>query len=265
MSESTASRPVPGAVAASAVVSIEVELPHPTGDSLRGFLARPRTDAPRPGLLVIHEAMGLNEHIRDLARRFAAAGYDALAPDLYTRTGPPEPDDITSIFAKMLGLADRGVVADLDSAAAYLRMLDTATGKVGCIGFCSGGRQTLLFASSSASPDCAVDCWGSFLTRASPDDVVTPNRPTPLIDLVENVRCPLLLVGGVDDPNPSPDELAAVAERARRGGAEVTLSLYEGAGHAFLADYRPSYREEPAHQLWDEALGFLATHLVGQP
>ena len=86
------------------------------------------------------------EHIWDLTRRFANLGYNAIAPNLYTREGAPDPNDIQAVMPVMFALPDAQAVRDLEAAAAHLRALDGATDKVGCIGFCSGGRQTLLYA-----------------------------------------------------------------------------------------------------------------------
>ena len=141
----------------------------------------------------------------------------------------------------MFGLKDTQAVGDLEAAADFLRGLEGATGKVGAIGFCSGGRHTLLFACSSGKVDAAVDCWGGFIHRATPgrrDHAVAPDpgaRPD------ENLHCPLFGVFGVEDQNPP---VAMADEMKKRGaGKDVTTKVYQNAGHAFLADYRPSYKE----------------------
>ena len=226
------------------------------------YLARAVGDGPRGGVIVIHEAFGMVPHINDLARRFAAAGYNTIAPNLYTRTGSPDPGDFPAVFKAMFGKSDAEAVADLEAAAAYLRGLDTANGKVGVIGFCSGGRQTLLFACSSQAPDAAVPCWGGFVDRAGPDDVTTEARPTPVRDLAANASCPIFLAGGADDQNPTPAVLDDVAERLSAAGKDVTLKVWDGVGHAFLADYRPSYSEKEAHELWADVIAFFGTHLA---
>src|SRR5262249_48116115 len=169
------------------------------GDTIRGHLARPSQPARNPGIVVIHEAFGLVEHIRDIARRFANIGYNALAPDLYTRSGSPDPDNMESVFPVMFGLPDAQAVRDLEAAAAHLCGLSGAAGKIGAIGFCSGGRQTLLFACSSDKVDAAVDCWGGFIHRATPDAETTPARPTPILNLVDRLHCPLFGVFGEED------------------------------------------------------------------
>ncbi len=138
-----------------------------------------------------------------------------------------------------------------------------ATGKVGAIGFCSGGRHTLLFACSSNKVNAAVDCWGGFINRATPDAETTAARPKAPLDMVGQLHCPLFGVFGDEDQNPP---VALEAELKKRGAAahkDVTTKIYQNAGHAFLADYRPSYREGPAHELWADATAFLGKHLKG--
>jgi carboxymethylenebutenolidase len=211
---------------------------------------------------VIHEAFGLVEHERDIARRFANIGYNALAPNLYARAGAPrDPSDINTVFPVMFGLPDSQAVQDLEAAAAHLRGLSGATGKIGAIGFCSGGRHTLLFACSSNKVDAAIDCWGGFIDRATPDAETTPTRPTPVLDLVKNLRCPLFAAFGVEDQNPSVALEAELKQRAAAAGKDVTTKIYQDAGHAFLADYRPSYREKPAFSLWTDIVDYFGKRL----
>jgi carboxymethylenebutenolidase len=230
-------------------------------DTIKGYLARPSQPGRCPGIIVIHEAFGLVEHIRDIARRFANIGYNALAPDLYTRSGSPDPNNMDSVFPVMFGLPDAQAVRDMEAAADYLRGLSGASGKVGAIGFCSGGRQTLLFACSSTKPAAAVDCWGGFIHRATPDAEMTPSRPTPILNLVDRLSCPLFAVFGEEDENPSVAQSEELRSRAQRAGKDVTIKVYKSAGHAFLADYRPSYREGPATELWHDAVAFFGKHL----
>jgi carboxymethylenebutenolidase len=213
---------------------------------------------------VIHEAFGLVEHIRDIARRFANIGYNALAPDLYFRKGgPSNPDDMAAVMPVMFAKPDAEAVRDLEAAAACLRELSGATAKIGAIGFCSGGRQTLLFACSSDKVDAAVDCWGGFIHRATPDAETTPSRPKPILDMVGQLHCPLFGVFGEEDQNPTVAQSEELRTRAQRAGKDVTIKVYKNAGHAFLADYRPSYREAPAAELWSDAVAFFDKNLKG--
>ncbi len=228
---------IPGAVTDPIRVQGEAIEFKSGGDTIRGYLARPSQPGGNPGIVVIHEAFGLVEHIRDLVRRFANIGYNALAPDLYTRAGAPSnPDDINTVFPVMFGLPDAQAVQDLEAAAAHLRGLSGATAKVGAIGFCSGGRQTLLFACSSTKV---------------------------VLNLVDRLSCPLFGVFGEEDQNPTVAQSEELRTKAQRAGKDVTIKVYKNAGHAFLADYRPSYREQPAFELWSNAVAFFDKHLKG--
>lgn len=230
------------------------------GDAIDGYQALPAAAGPHPGLLVLHEAFGLNDHIRDVARRFAAVGFAALAPDLYSREGAPGAQ-LEAVMRTMLAMPDERIVGDLDGAAAFLRSQPECSGRVGCIGFCSGGRQALLFACSSEAADAAVDCWGGSITRADANNETTPQRPVPVIDLLGQLSCPLMAVFGAEDANPSPQVAAALRERAAELAVEVEVEVYEDAGHAFFADYRPTYRPEAARRLWTAVVPFLHRHL----
>ena len=253
---------IPGAVTdPSRVRGENIELKS-GGAAITGYLARPSQSGNHPGIVVIHEAFGLVEHIRDIARRFANIGYNALAPDLYARAGgPSDPSDINTVFPVMFGKSDAEAVQDLEAAAAHLRALPGASGRIGAVGFCSGGRQTLLFACSSNKVDAAVDCWGGFIHRATPDAETTPSRPTPILDLVGKLGCPLFGVFCEEDQNPSVAQSEELGKRAQAAGKDATIKVYKNAGHAFLADYRPSYREGPATELWGDAVAFFDKHL----
>ncbi|HEV2336150.1 MAG TPA: dienelactone hydrolase family protein [Stellaceae bacterium] len=232
------------------------------GSQIAAYLARPNQPGSRPGIVVIQEAFGLDDHICDLARRFANIGYNAVAPALYWRRGAPkDPDVMEQVFPVMFGLPDNEAVQDLEAAADYLRAMPGATGKVGAIGFCSGGRHTLLFACSSAKVNAAVDCWGGFIHRATPDAETTAARPKAPLDMVGQLHCPLFGVFGVEDQNPPVALEGELKKRAQAAGKDVTTKIYQDAGHAFLADYRPSYREGPAHALWGDVVPFFGKHL----
>ena len=232
------------------------------GTKIPAYLAQPNQAGNYPGIVVIMEAFGLADHICDLARRFANIGYNAIAPDLYWRGGnPTDVGDFATVAPVMFGLKDSQAVGDLEASADFLRGLKGATGKVGAIGFCSGGRHTLLFACSSAKVDAAIDCWGGFIQRATPDAETTAARPKAPLDMVGQLHCPLFGVFGVEDQNPPVALEGELKKRAETAGKDVTTKIYQGAGHAFLADYRPSYREGPAFQLWGDILVFFDNHL----
>ncbi len=258
---------VPGAVSdPSSLIGEELTFAGAGGTQVNGYLARPSAAGPQggrvPSVIVIHEAMGLNDHIRDLANRFANLGYVALGVDLYTREGGPPPmGDMQTLMQRLFAMSDETVLGDLEGAADFLRAREDVTGRVGCIGFCMGGRYTLLFAGGSDRLDAAVDCWGGFIDRATPEERSTPARPTPPLEMADRLSCPLLAAIGAEDQNPSPELGRQLRERAQASGQEVKVDEYDGAGHAFLADYRPTYRPGPAAKLWEEILPFFARHL----
>jgi carboxymethylenebutenolidase len=254
---------VPGAVTdTSAILAEDLTYEGAGGEQVNGYLARPASGGPHPAIVVIHEAGGLGEHIRDVVNRFANLGYVTIGVDLYTREGgPPPAGDMEALFARLFSMSDATVLGDLEGAADLLRAREDVTGKVGCIGFCMGGRYTLLFATASDKLDAAVDCWGGFIDRASPDDHDTPLRPTPPLEMAGQLCCPLMAAIGAEDQNPSPALADQIREQAAASGQPVEVEVYEGAGHAFFADYRPSYRPGPAAKLWANVVPFLASHL----
>jgi carboxymethylenebutenolidase len=265
---------VPGAVTDPRAVRGEnMSFAGAGGTRVNGYLATPATnaeDTSRPAIVVIHEAGGLGEHIRDVTNRFANLGYTALGVDLYTREGGPPPmDDARALMQRLFSMPDERTLGDLDGAAELLLGREDASGRLGCIGFCMGGRYTLLFACTSERLDAAVDCWGGFIDKATFEERSTHERPTPPLELVERLRCPLLAAIGAEDQNPSPELGEQLRQRASsspvgRSGREIKVDVYEGAGHAFFADYRPSYRPAPAAKLWTEIVPFFARHL-GSP
>jgi len=254
---------VPGAVSdVSALLGEELEFPGAGGEPVRAYLARPSEPGPRAAMIVIHEAGGLGEHIMDVVNRFANIGYVTLGVDLYTREGGPPPvGDLEALMQRLFSMPDARVLGDLEAAADLLRGRPEVNGRVGCIGFCMGGRYTLLFACASDRLDAAVDCWGGFIDAATHEQTSTAERPTPPLALAGQLHCPLYAAIGAEDHNPSPpvgEELRAALAASQH---ETVVELYEGAGHAFFADYRPTYRPEPAARLWDTVIRFLARHL----
>jgi carboxymethylenebutenolidase len=257
---------VPGAVTDPASVRAEeLAFAGAKGTPVNGYLASPARDGEqaRPAMIVIHTAAGLGEHIKDVTNRIANLGYVALGVDLYTREGGPPPmDDMQAVMQRLFAMSDATALGDLEGAADFLRAREEVSGKVGCIGFCMGGRYTLLFACASDRLDAAVDCWGGFIDRATPAERSTEARPTPPLELADGLRCPLLAAIGAEDENPSPELGEQLRRQAATSGQEVQVDVYVGAGHAFFADDRPSYRPGPAMKLWREVVPFLERHLA---
>ncbi len=241
------------------IQSDTIQYPGDGGAMIDAYLCRPAGQGPHPGVIVTCEAFGLVEHIKDLARRFAGQGYVAIAPDLYTREGAPNPENMDEVIQKMFATPDSRALGDLDGAAVYVKAQAYSNGKVGMIGFCSGGRYTLITACGSTNIDAAVDSAGGFIIQ----DENTPERPVSPIDMVANLSCPLMATFGEEDPNPSPEHAARLKEELDKHGKTYEFLIYPEAGHAFFADYRPSYRAAPAQDMWHQVLLFYGKHLSG--
>ncbi len=229
------------------------------GDPVEAYLARPLEDTTRGGVVVIHHMPGYDRASKEIVRRFAELGYDAICPNLYFREAPgASPDDAAATARAAGGAPDERVVGDVAGAAAYLKALDSSNGKVGVIGYCSGGRQTVLVA-CSIDVDAAVDCYGAFVIGNTPEGF--PVRMTGLDDLLPKLSSPLLGLFGSDDQHPSPADVAKLEQILTVNGKDFELHSYDNAGHAFFAVDRPSYRVEAAMDGWDRITAFFARNL----
>ena len=203
---------------------------------------------------------GYDRATKEITRRFAELGYDAICPNLHWREAPgASPDDAAAATRALGGVPDERLVGDVGGAAEFLRGQATSNGKVATIGYCSGGRQSVL-AACHLQLDAAVDCYGAFVTGDPPADF--PIR-TNLVPILPKLGAPLLGLFGVEDKFPTPDrvaELDAILTEAQR---PHEFHSYENAGHAFFAVDRPSYRVQAANDGWDEIARFFSTYLAG--
>ena len=230
------------------------------GDEIEAYEARPASGHRRGGMVVIHHLPGYDRATKEIVRRFAEMGYDSVCPNLFHREAPgAEPDDAAAAARAKGGPPDDRVVGDVAGAAAHLRALDSSNGKVGVIGFCSGGRQTVLVACSTPV-DAAVDCYGAFVIGDAPTEFGV--KMTNLEALLPNLGCPLLGLFGNDDAHPSPAEVDRLEELLKANGKDFEFHRYDGAGHAFFAVDRPAYRVEAAVDGWERIADFL-THTLG--
>src|SRR5579871_1139650 len=169
------------------------------GDVLEAYMARPLGMAPVPGVVVIHHMPGWDEWTLEVTRKFAQHGYAAIAPHLFSRLGPGAWDDLAAAARSAGGMPDAQVVGDIGASVELLRRQPFSTGKVGVIGFCSGGRQAYMVA-CKLDIDAAVDCWGGRII-AQPSEL-NERQPQPVIDMTPSMQCPLLGIFGNDDANP---------------------------------------------------------------
>lgn len=242
-------------------VTERITLKGHNGDEIEAYTARPSEPGRYPGVVVIHHLPGWDAWTREIVRKFADAGYNAISPHLFSRWLPGSEGELRKKAFETWGPPDPQVMGDIAASARYLKSQGSSNGKAGCIGFCSGGRQTLLFACSSSALDVAVDCWGGFTLYASRDEVTIPTRPVPVADLIPGLACPLMIAVGAEDTNPSPADADVLRERLWNADKDFRIEVFEHAGHAFFADYRPSYQEEAAEQLWHEVVPYLREHL----
>ena len=229
------------------------------GDEIEAYLARPLDGQPHGGVVVIHHMPGYDAATKEIVRKFAVNGYNALCPNLYSREAPgADPDDAAAAVRAAGGVPDERLVGDVDGAAKYLNALEGANGKIGVIGYCSGGRQTFLSA-CSLRIDAAVDCYGAFVISEPPASVPTMK---PIIGLAPQLSSPLLGLFGADDQYPGPEEVAQLSAELDRLGKPHEFHTYEGAGHAFFAVDRPSYRPEAAVDGWRRVFDFFGKNLT---
>jgi len=228
------------------------------GDEIQAYLARPEGDRPRGGVVVIHHMPGYDRATKEIVRRFAELGYDAICPNLYWREAPgAAPDDAAAVARAQGGVPDERLVGDVGGAAAYLRALPTSNGKVGTIGYCSGGRQSVL-AACNLDIDAAVDCYGAFVTGTPPEGA--PMRRN-LVDQLPNLRAPLLGLFGAEDQYPSQEQVAELRDILAANGKVFEEHTYPDAGHAFFSVDRPAYRVAAANDGWERITAFYGKYL----
>lgn len=229
------------------------------GDEVGGYLARPLGAGPHAGVVVIHHMPGFDEATKEITRKLAAHGYTALCLNLHYREDPENPEEAAAVARASGGVPDDRCIGDVGGAVRYLRSLPSCNGKIGVIGYCSGGRQTYLAACSIPSLDAAVDCYGGGVT--APPESLSPRQPVAPIDMTANLACPLLGLFGVEDRNPSPEQVAHTEEGLKRLGKTHEFHTYQNAGHAFFAVDRPSYRQEAAVEGWKRVFAWFDTYL----
>jgi carboxymethylenebutenolidase len=236
----------------TATVTIPVE-----GGAMPAYVARPHADGPAPLILVVHEIFGVHAWIQDICRRFAAEGYVAVAPYLYSRQGDVTTmPTIEDIFGKVVSQVEqRTVLADLDAARAWAaEHAEADLARVSVTGFCWGGTIVWLYAAHRADLRAGVAWYGKL---ATPPTALQPRRP---IDVAAELRAPVLgLYGGQDASIPQHDVDAMNAALAA-GSSGGHIEVFPDAGHGFLADYRPSYHAASATAAWGRALEWLTRH-----
>ncbi|MGH7149052.1 MAG: dienelactone hydrolase family protein [Planctomycetota bacterium] len=207
------------------------------------YLARP-VSGKSPGLVVVHEWWGLNDQVKGVAGALAEKGYAAIVPDLYAGKVATERDLAHEL---MRGLEDGKAVKVLRAAVAALRADSAVDGeRIGIIGFCMGGKYSLLTALEEEALSAAVVCYGAPITDA---------------EKLKALRCPVLGVFGSEDRGIRVSEVKAFEEAAKKAGKDAVCRVYEKVGHAFLNAERDGYKPDVAEKAWKDIHEFLAKHL----
>ncbi|MCJ0764119.1 dienelactone hydrolase family protein [Variovorax terrae] len=230
------------------------------GFKVPAYRAAPAGKTNLPVVLVVHEIFGVHEYIADTARRFAKAGYLAIAPELYARQGDPSQyNEMAKLMSEVVSkVPDAQVMADLDGAVKWAGAHGGDLARVGITGFCWGGRITWLYAAQG--PVKAGVAWYGRLVGAQNE--LTPRNP---IDLAASLHGPVLGLYGGADPGIPLDTIDKMNTALAAGNAASKASqfvVYPDTPHAFHADYRPSYRKEAAEDGWKRALAWFQAHGV---
>jgi carboxymethylenebutenolidase len=243
---------------ADGLVAGEVKVPTKDGE-MPAYRAMPATGSGFPVILVVQEIFGVHEHIKDICRRFAKLGYFAIAGEMYARQGDPSkiteiPKLVSEIVSKV---PDAQVMADLDACVAYAKSTGKANAdKLAVTGFCWGGRITWLYAAHNQNVKAGGAWYGRLVGQAS------SNSPTHPIDVVDKINAPVLgLYGGADQGIPN-DSVEKMREALKAKGKKSEIILYPDTPHAFLADYRPSFRKEQAEDAWKKLTEWFKKHGV---
>ncbi|HJQ69337.1 MAG TPA: dienelactone hydrolase family protein [Blastocatellia bacterium] len=215
-----------------------------SGKTVRGYLAGDDQGSAQPGLILVHEWWGLNDHVKDLTRRFAGQGYVVVAPDLYDGAKTKDPEEAGKL---MQGLAKEDALEMLNGAVAYLQGLPSVDGEsIGVTGFCMGGTYALLLAAHNKSVKASAPFYGD----------------VPSDDELKELSAPVLFIGAENDFWITKDKMSRLDEALKKYGKEGEVKVYEGVGHAFFNDTRPeAYDKEAAADAWRRVTGFFEEKL----
>ena len=233
------------------------------GKEMDAYRAMPASGTGFGTILVVQEIFGVHAHIADVCRRFAKAGYCAIAPELYFRQGDAKTyTDIPKLLSELVAkVPDEQVLADLDASVAFVKGEGKAdTTKLGITGFCWGGRIVWLYDAHNPAVKAGVAWYGRVVGDPTP---MTPKHP---IDIVKSLNGPVLgLYGGADTgiSNESVDKMRAALKDGSAAAKKSEIITYPDAPHAFNADYRPSFRKEAAEDGWKRALAWFKANGVG--
>ena len=235
----------------------------PAGDAemVEAYLASPLGPGPFGSVVVVHHAPGYDEATKEITRTLATAGLVAICPNLYSRESSlgDDPKEVAKKVRSTGGVSDERAVRYVDAAARYLRARLAANGRVGVIGYCTGGRQAVL-AACQLEVQAAVDCYGAYVSRST-----APDDPLPRASIAGHLgrlSCPLLGLFGAHDPAPSLDEVAELEKILKELGKAYEFHIYNDAGHAFFSVDSTKYRTDAALDGWKKVRDWFSWHLT---
>ncbi len=243
------------------LIAGEVKIPVKGGE-IPAYRAMPAKGRNFPTVLVVQEIFGVHEHIKDICRRFAKAGYLAVAPEMYARQGDVSNipmNQINKIFEIVGKVPDEQVMADLDAAAAWARKNNGAD-KLAITGFCWGGRIVWLYAAHNPKLKAGVAWYGRL--APPPPDRANPLQPKHPVELAKDLKAPVLgLYAGKDTGIPlnTVDDMKKALKDAGKTG---DIIVYPNSQHGFHADYRPSYDKESAQDGWKRLIEWFKKYGV---
>jgi len=240
---------------AKGLVAGRIEIPTSDG-KIPAFRAAPDGKKNLPTIIVVQEIFGVHEYIQDVCRRLAHQGYLAIAPELYARQGDPSKyTEIPKLQAEIVSkVPDKQVIADLDATAAWAAANGGNPDRLGILGFCWGGRQVWLYAAHNPKLKAGAAWYGQL--AGDPTEL----KPKSALAIVNDLKAPVLGAYGGKDAGISQADVDRMRVELAKGSAAAKASridIYPEAGHAFHADYRPSYRKAEAEQAWTRMLDWF--------
>lgn len=234
------------------VISEKVTLTVVDGTSMDAFIARPAGGQKPPGLMVFQEAFGVTRHIRDVATRFAHEGYVAIAPELFHRTAPGVElsySDFPAVMPHIQALTNENLQNDIRAAYSWLQKDSQAdASRIGCVGFCMGGRTSYL-ANATVPLQAAASFYGGGIGPS--------NRGPSLLPFAPQMHAPILFFWGGLDTHIPPEQVRPIEDalrEAKKGFVNVTISF---ADHAFFRDGGDRYNAGAASLAWALTKDFL--------
>lgn len=230
----------------------------PTVDGkIPAYYARPNKPGRYPVVLIIHEIFGVHEHIQDVCRRYAKAGYLAIAPELFVRQGDVSRyTDIPTLYSQIVSkVSDAQVNADLDAALSHARKsLSGHKSLAGAVGFCWGGRAVWEYAYYNPKLTAGIAYYGRV------EGMVSDERPLDPVDFGSELKVPVLGLYAEKDSGISLESVARMQAELKQSSSGSEIIVLPGVGHAFNADYRASYNKEAAEKSWSLVLNWFRTH-----